>query len=338
MTTSDEQLPSSSLRSMLLADSELRALMLEKCRRKIRRHLTAWAEHALSPLGQAPARHHRLLIDELERVERGEVDRLMVFMPPGSAKSTYASILFPAWWFCRHPRSAVIAASHTAALAEWFGRRVRNTIAEHAATIGFRLAADNTAASRWGTNAGGEYYSAGVGGSITGRRADLAIIDDPVKSRAAAESETQRERAWDWFRADLLTRLKPGGRVVLIVKSWHGKQARAFTRGFPNAKPVGTSSNVQQYVFVRPNLTEDQAQQLANQLYAEIITHERTINVTLPGDSILTPRVLVQLTGTGTGYDQTYYPNTVRRTVGRGGYLMYLSAKNHSPQTEMAAP
>jgi hypothetical protein len=126
--------------------------------------------------------------------------------------------------------------------------------------------------------------------------------------------------------------------VNVIVKSWHGKQARAFTRGYPSANPVGASSNVQQYLFVRPNLTEDQAQQLANQLYVEIITHERTINVTLPGDSVLTPRVLVQLTGTGTGYDQTYYPNTVRRTVGRGGYLMHLCAKNHSPQTEVAAP
>jgi predicted phage terminase large subunit-like protein len=221
MTTSDKQLPGGSLRSILLADSELGALMVEKRRRRIRRHLTAWAEHALSPLGQTPARHHRLLIEELERVERGEVDRLMVFMPPGSAKSTYTSILFPAWWFCRHPGSAVIAASHTAALAERFGRRVRNTIAEHAATMGFSLAAGNTAASRWSTNAGGEYYSAGVGGSITGRRADLAIIDDPVKSRAAAESEMQRERAWDWFRADLLTRLKPRGRVVLIMTRWH---------------------------------------------------------------------------------------------------------------------
>ncbi len=126
--------------------------------------------------------------------------------------------------------------------------------------------------------------------------------------------------------------------VNVIVKSWNGKQARAFTRGYPSAKPFGTNSKIQQYVFVRPNLTEDQAQQLANQLYAEIVRHERTINVTLPGDTILTPRALVQVTGTGTGYDQTYYPNTITRTVDRCGYLMRLSAKNHSPQTEEAAP
>jgi hypothetical protein len=125
--------------------------------------------------------------------------------------------------------------------------------------------------------------------------------------------------------------------VNVIVKSWNGKQARAFTRGCPSAKQAGTNSNVQRYVFVRPNLTEDQAQQLANQLYTEIIRHERTINVTLPGDTILTPRMLIQVTGTGTGYDQTYYPDTITRTVDWGGYLMRLCAKNHSPQAEAVA-
>jgi hypothetical protein len=126
--------------------------------------------------------------------------------------------------------------------------------------------------------------------------------------------------------------------VQVIVKSWNGKQARAFIRGYPSAKPVGTNSKVQQYVFVRPNLTEDQAQKLANQLYAEITRHERTINVKLPGDATLTPRVLVQVTGTGTGYDQTYYPNTITRSVDWSGYLVRLRAKNHSPQTDVVVP
>lgn len=221
MSSSNARSRPESVPSSLLADSKIRALILEERRRTVRRHLMVCAEHALAPLDQTPARHHRLLIGELERVERGELDRLMVFMPPGSAKSTYASILFPVWWFCRHPRSAVIAASHTAELAEWFGRRVRNTITAHSVTLGFGLAADSAAAGRWETDAGGEYYAAGLGGSITGRRADLAIVDDPVKSREAADSETQRRRAWDWFRADLLTRLKPRGRVVLIMTRWH---------------------------------------------------------------------------------------------------------------------
>ncbi len=187
----------------------------------VARTLNEWAEHALDPLGQKPAAHHRLLLAELEALSRGEADRLMVLMPPGSAKSTYASVVFPAWWFTRHPASNVIAASHTADLAEHFGRRVRNLIAEHAADLGYGLASDNRAAARWQTTGRGTYFAAGVRGPITGLRADLAIIDDPVKSHAEADSPIFRENMWNWFRADLATRLKPGGRIVLIMTRWH---------------------------------------------------------------------------------------------------------------------
>jgi predicted phage terminase large subunit-like protein len=187
----------------------------------VARTLNEWAEHALDPLGQKPAAHHRLLLAELEALSRGEADRLMVLMPPGSAKSTYASMLFPAWWFTQHPESNVIAASHTADLAEHFGRQVRNTIVEHAADLGYGVASDNRAAARWQTTGRGTYFAAGVRGPITGRRADLAIIDDPVKSYAEADSPTFRENVWNWFRADLMTRLKPGGRIVLIMTRWH---------------------------------------------------------------------------------------------------------------------
>ncbi|MEO9191118.1 MAG: phage terminase large subunit [Acetobacteraceae bacterium] len=171
--------------------------------------------------GYEPARHHHLLLGLLNRVSLGEIDRLMVLMPPGSAKSTYASVLFPAWWFVQHPRSSVIAASHTADLAAHFGRQVRALIAEHSAMLGYRLTADNRAASRWQTSSRGEYFATGVRGPMAGRRADLAIIDDPIKSTGDAESATQRERLWDWYRSDLTTRLKPRGRVVLIMTRWH---------------------------------------------------------------------------------------------------------------------
>jgi predicted phage terminase large subunit-like protein len=187
----------------------------------IRRNLRPWCVEALSVQGQTPSIHHDILIRELEAIASGANDRLMVLMPPGSAKSTYASVLFPAWWFTRHPQSAIISASHTAELAERFGRRVRNLVAVHGDTLGYRLAADNKSAGRWETNTGGEYFAAGVGGAITGRRADLAVIDDPVKSREEAESETVRERTWDWYRSDLYTRLKPGARIVLIMTRWH---------------------------------------------------------------------------------------------------------------------
>lgn len=142
-------------------------------------------------------------------------------MPPGAAKSTYASILFPPWYLAQYPAHTIIAASHTAELAEKWGRRVRNLLAEHATTLGVSLAADSQAAGRWETSGGGEYFAAGVGGSITGRRADLVIIDDPVRSREDADSELIREKTWDWYKADLYTRLKPNARIILIQTRWH---------------------------------------------------------------------------------------------------------------------
>lgn len=182
------------------------------------------ADYATLTLDVTPARHHLLLIDALESVERGEIDVLIVTMPPGSAKSTYGSVAFPAWYLGRHPDRCVIAASHTSELAERFGRKVRNIVssAEHVRAFpNGGLSADSKAAGRWDTEQGGEYFAAGVGGSVTGRRADLAIIDDPVKSREEADSETIREKQWAWWRDDMTTRLKPGAAVVVIMTRWH---------------------------------------------------------------------------------------------------------------------
>ncbi len=190
-------------------------------RRECRRSLEAFCTDALRPLGQTPAAHHRLLIQNLEAVARGDCDRLMVLMPPGSAKSTYTSTLFPAWWFAQHPMTSVIAGSHTLDLARRFGRKVRNTIGEQSAVLGYGISSDSYAADRFATDGGGEYVAMGVGGSVTGRRADLLLIDDPVASREDADSETARESTWEWYRNDAYTRLKPGGRIVLIMTRWH---------------------------------------------------------------------------------------------------------------------
>jgi predicted phage terminase large subunit-like protein len=158
---------------------------------------------------------------KLLRVSRGEITRLAVFMPPGSAKSTYGSILFPAHYLARHPNHAILAASHTVELADKWGRRVRNSIEEHGPTLGLSIAPDNAAAGRWALTQGGEYYAAGVGVGIAGFRADLAIIDDPVRSREDADSALVREKTWDWYKSDLSTRMKPGGRIVLIQTRWN---------------------------------------------------------------------------------------------------------------------
>jgi predicted phage terminase large subunit-like protein len=170
-------------------------------------------------LGLKPAEHHKLLIRELEAVARGQNDRLLVNMPPGSAKSTYASVLFPAWMLAQQPNLTLIGASHTADLAESFSRRVMGIIREHSETLALDLSTE--AVSGWSTTNGGFYKSAGVNGPITGRRGDLVLIDDPVKNREDADSERFRDRAWGWFGADVRTRLKPGGRIVVIMTRWH---------------------------------------------------------------------------------------------------------------------
>ena len=186
-------------------------------RRAIRASLVEWCRMC----GFEPARHHLLLLSKLEAMARGQGDRVAIFMPPGSAKSTYASVLYVPWYYSLHPTHSIIAGSHTAELAERWGRKVRNLINEHQRTLGVGLASSSQAAGRWETSAGGEYFAAGVTGAIAGWRGDLVVIDDPVRSREDAESPTVREKTWEWYRSDVYPRLKPGGRIALIQTRWH---------------------------------------------------------------------------------------------------------------------
>jgi hypothetical protein len=183
----------------------------------VRGDFTEWCRFC----GYEPAPHHRLLINRLEKVARGEIDRLAVFMPPGSAKSTYGSVLFPPWFMASRPGTQVLGASHTVELAERWGRKVRGLIAEYGSTLGCALSPASNAAGRWELTHGAEYFAAGVGVGIAGFRADLAIIDDPLRSRKDADSETNRERQWEWFKGDLSPRLKPGAAIILIQTRWH---------------------------------------------------------------------------------------------------------------------
>ena len=172
---------------------------------------------------KAPARHHEILLKHLQEVEQGKIKRLMIFMPPGSAKSTYASIIFPSWYIGKHSTRNVLAVSHTQQLAERFGRRVRNLTYEenYQSWFGHLVATDSSAAARWSTRQGGNYYAAGAGTAIVGFRADLVCIDDPVAGREQADSQRERERLWAWFKDDCWTRLKPDGAIVLIMQRWH---------------------------------------------------------------------------------------------------------------------
>lgn len=197
----------------------LHRALSELHRRHVRRDLAAWCRAALEPLGQAPAAHHRLLIRELQAVADGKTDRLMVMMPPGSAKSTYASVLFPAWFLASAPRREVIGASYNADLAQDFSSRVLQLVREHSGLLGYAPTSESRAL--WRTTNDGVYRAVGVGGGITGRRADLFVIDDPIRGRQDADSAAVRDGVWNWYRAEVITRLRPRASVVLIQTRWH---------------------------------------------------------------------------------------------------------------------
>lgn len=167
----------------------------------------------------APARHHLLLIDKLQQVADGKLNRLMVFMPPGAAKSYYANVMFSAWWMAKNPGKKLITASYSQEVADKWGRRVRAIAREPAYedAFGAKLSQESQAAGRWALDNDTEFYGVGVGGSITSFRADGAIIDDPVKGREDAESETIRNKTKEWYLSDFWTRLKPGAFVTLIM-------------------------------------------------------------------------------------------------------------------------
>lgn len=186
-------------------------------RRRVNDSLNEWAKVC----GYVPAEHHKLINARLQEVEQGTCKRLLIMLPPGSAKSTYATKLFPAWYLNRREGRAIICASHSADLAESFGRYTRNLIEQQRKYLCYELSKHSQAAGRWETTNSGSYLAAGVGGRIAGYRADLALIDDPVGSREDADSKLIRDKHWDWYSFDLKSRLKPDAAIILIQTRWH---------------------------------------------------------------------------------------------------------------------
>ncbi len=170
------------------------------------------------------APHHRLIVEHLEKAERGEIDRLLITLPPRHGKSLIASTMFPAWYLGRNPDRSIIASSYGQELASDFGRRVRNFVAEplHRAIFPKCVHSDDSnAVHRFNLTAGGAYYAVGAGGPITGRGADLLLIDDPIKSREQAFSAAERKSLQSWYESVAYTRLQPGAAIVLIQTRWH---------------------------------------------------------------------------------------------------------------------
>jgi predicted phage terminase large subunit-like protein len=187
-------------------------------RRSIRRSLTEWARYR----GFDPAPHHKLIIDELEAFVFGdEYDVLLLHAPPGSAKSTFLSILFPSWYLANFPHNNILAATHSVEFAQRWGRRVRNDIANDGLILGVTMSADNAASDRWALKEGGEYYGVGAGVGISGFRADLGLADDLFGNREDAYSEVVRRKRWDWYVDDFSARLKPKAKRVLMNTRWH---------------------------------------------------------------------------------------------------------------------
>ena len=170
--------------------------------------------------------HHEIMADAFERVANGELKRLIINMPPRHTKSEFASYLFPAWFLGKYPEKKIIQTAHTAELAVGFGRKVRNLIGNddyQKVFKGIELSSDSKAAGRWNTNKGGDYFAIGVGGAVTGKGADVLVIDDPHSEQEAAVGQYNTDvydKVYEWYTSGPRQRLQPGGAIIIVMTRW----------------------------------------------------------------------------------------------------------------------
>jgi len=217
------------LPQLSLAEQELLLAQLEKLQELKGKKLAQ--DRFLAFVGQVwpsfiGGRHHARMADAFERVARGECKRLIINMPPRHTKSEFASYLLPAWFLGKFPHKKVIQASHTAELAVGFGRKVRNLVDTETYRRLFpdlNLASDSKAAGRWNTSKGGDYFAIGIGGAVTGKGADVLIIDDPHSEQEAALAEINPDiydKTYEWYTSGPRQRLQPGGAIVIVMTRW----------------------------------------------------------------------------------------------------------------------
>ena len=168
--------------------------------------------------------HHRIMADAFNRIAEGELKRLIINMPPRHTKSEFASHLFPAWYLGKFPDRKVIQTSHTAELAVGFGRKVRNLVGSPDYNQIFpevALSADSKAAGRWNTSKQGDYFAIGVGGAVTGKGADILIVDDPHSEQEAAQGDPSvYDKTYEWYTSGPRQRLQPGGAICVVMTRW----------------------------------------------------------------------------------------------------------------------
>ena len=184
--------------------------------------------HSMWP-GFINGRHHKVMARKFEDIASGKIKRLIINMPPRHTKSEFASYMLPAWFLGKYPNKKIIQTSNTAELAVGFGRKVRNLVgSEQYAKIfpNVNLRQDSKAAGRWSTNKDGEYFAIGVGGTVTGKGADLLIIDDPHSEQEAALAAGDAsvfDKVYEWYTSGPRQRLQPGGSIVVVMTRWAKK-------------------------------------------------------------------------------------------------------------------
>jgi len=215
-----DTVPEETLKEILaLKQAEIRLVVRDRARSDF----MAFAHHVYENFIEG--KHHKIIAEKLERIAEGKLKRLIVNMPPRHSKSELASYLMPAWFLGRNPKLKIIQATHNTELAVRFGRKVRDLIEDpHYRDVFPKtdLKADSKAAGRWETSEGGEYFAAGVGAAVTGRGADLFIIDDP-HSEQDAMSEMAFDNAYEWYTSGPRQRLQPGGAIVIVMTRWSTK-------------------------------------------------------------------------------------------------------------------
>ena len=168
-------------------------------------------------------RHHKIMADAFERVANGKLKRLIINMPPRHTKSEFASFLFPSWFLGKYPHKKIIQTAHTAELSVGFGRKVRNLVQSenYAKVFDTKLSSDSKAAGRWNTDKGGDYFAIGVGGAVTGKGADILIIDDPHSEQEAKQnSPAVFDGVYEWYTSGPRQRLQPGGAIIIVMTRW----------------------------------------------------------------------------------------------------------------------
>ncbi len=215
-----QALPEEALKEILALTEAKKRLDLQE---EAQERFMSFAHHVYDNFIEG--RHHRIIAEKLEKVASGEIKRLIVNMPPRHSKSEFASYLMPAWFLGSNPKLKIIQATHNTELAVRFGRKVRDLLDDPQYQEIFpdtKLKEDNKGAGRWQTQAGGEYFAAGVGAAVTGRGADLFVIDDP-HSEQDALSESAFDNAYEWYTSGPRQRLQPGGAIIIVMTRWGKK-------------------------------------------------------------------------------------------------------------------